>query len=228
MQTKLLSFLCISCFVLVQSTPIGYFTQEFFDTGNADAFVDQVLTAAKAQYGATLDPFHVPDSDLKFSKKLGILTLSGEAKLTEGTITGLSHLKRSGESTIGTENNHFVAHIEVGDDNIKIHYKVDATFMNLFHPKLTLESEVGNIDIKAAIGVDADGKPVLNELHIEELQHVKIYVHGLGLLDPLIDLIGDAFIEFFNPTARDLLSNLLKGMLGDVLKNFKLPGTAFY
>jgi len=152
---------------------------------------------------------------------------SGSAKLTEGTIVGLSHLHRSGDSDIGTENNHFIAHLRLGDDNIRIHYKVDANFMNLLHPHLTLESEVENIDMKATIGLDADGKPTLTEFHIEELKHVKIHVHGLGLLDPLIDLIGDAFIEVFNPTARDLLSNLLKGMIGDMLKNFKLPGTSF-
>jgi len=227
MQIKLLSFLFVSGIILVQSTPIAYFTQDFFDSGNANAFIDQVLTAVKTQYGKTLDPFHVPDKTLSFAKKVGIITFKGEAKLTEGLINGLSHLHRTGESTIGTENKHFVAHLQMGDDNIKVHYKVELSFMNIFHPHLTLESEIENIDMKATIGIDDAGHPQLTEFHIDELKHVKVHVHGLGLLDPLIDLVADSFVAVFNPTARDLLSNLLKGMVGDMLKNFKLPGTTF-
>jgi hypothetical protein len=222
MQAKLLSFLFISCFALVQSSPLG-----FFEVGNANAFVDQILTAVKTQYGTTLDPFHIPDQTLNFSQKLGIITLKGDAHLTEGVITGLSHLHRSGDSDIGTENSHFIAHLRLGDDNIKASFKVAANFMNLIHPHLTLESTIENIDMKATIGVDANGKPQVNEFHVEELKHVQVYVHGLGLLDPLVDLIADGFIAAFNPTARDLLSNLLKGMIGDLLKDFKLPGTGF-
>jgi hypothetical protein len=220
MQVKLLSFLSILGFVLVQSTPIGFPSAEFFDAGNADAFVDQVLTAVKTQYGKDLEPFHVPDKTFQFSRKVGILDLKGNVKLTEGLITGLSHLHRSGESTMGTENNHFTAHLRIGDNNIKIHYKVEASFLNIFHPHLVLESEVENIDIKADIGLDSDGKPSLTQFHIEELKHARVHVHGLGLLDPLIDLIADGFVEIFNPQARDLLSNIMKNMVGDMLKNF--------
>ncbi len=147
--------------------------------------------------------------------------------MTEGLITGLSHLHRSGESTMGTENNHFTAHLRIGDNNIKIHYKVEASFLNIFHPHLVLESEVENIDIKADIGLDSDGKPSLTQFHIEELKHARVHVHGLGLLDPLIDLIADGFVEIFNPQARDLLSNIMKNMVGDMLKNFKMPGTSY-
>jgi hypothetical protein len=147
--------------------------------------------------------------------------------LTQGVITGLSHLHRSGDSTIGTENNHFAAHIQMGDNNIKVHFNVQVDLLGIFHPHLVLESDIENIDLKADIGVGADGKPTLTGLLIDELKHVKVQVHGLGPLDPLVDVIADEFIKVFNPQARDLLSGVLKGMVGDLLKDFKMPGTTY-
>jgi len=218
MNSKGLCLLLISVLVVVESTPISY-----FDAGNANAFIDQILNAVKAKYNQTLDPFHIPDKVVSFRKKVGLITFHGEAKLTEGTITGLSHLIRSGDSTLGNENNHFVAHLQFGDKNIHVHYKGEATFMDL-HTHVTLESQVGDIDVKATITLDSAGKATINQLEIDELEHVKIHVHTpIAILDPLIDLFGDEFVKIFNPMAKEMLSKLLKDMLGKELENFKMP-----
>ena len=176
----------------------------------------------KAKYNATLDPFHVPDKVVSFSKKVGLITFHGEAKLTEGTITGLSHLYRSGDSSLGTENQHFVAHLKFGDKNIKVHYKGEARFMDL-HTHVTLESLIGDIDVKATIGVE-NGKPAITEFQIDELKHVKIDIHTpIKILDHFIDFLGEEFIKIFNPTAENLISKILKDVVGKELANFKMP-----
>jgi len=218
MYLKTLTFVILSVSIAVDCSPVSY-----FDAGNANAFVDQVLNAVKAKYNQTLDPLHIPDKVVSFKKKVGILNIHGEAKLSEGTITGLSHLYRSGDSSMGTENSHFVAHLRFGDQNIHLHYKGEASFMDL-HTHLTLESQIGDIDVKAVIGLDSSGKPSITSFEIDELKHVKLDVHTpIPILDHFIDFLGEEFIKVFNPVARNLVSKILKDMVGKELSNFKMP-----
>ncbi|CAG2183608.1 unnamed protein product, partial [Oppiella nova] len=67
MLSRILSFLLIGAFVCVESARYG-----FTDKGNANAMVDQLLGVVKTKYGTTLDPFHVPEIDLKFDKKIAL------------------------------------------------------------------------------------------------------------------------------------------------------------
>jgi len=215
-----LSFLLISAIIAVECTPIGY-----YEESNANEFVDQVLAAVKTEFGASLDPFHLPDTVAKFSKKIALITFHGDAKLTQGTITGLSHLARSGDSTIGTENEHFTAKLQLGDNNIHAHFNVRLDFMDLT-THLDLDADIANIDLKTTIGVDAAGKPMISSLDIDELKHVRIQVHGpVAPLDGVLDLLADAFIEVFNPLARTELSKVLKDIIGKEIANLHLPGT---
>jgi len=220
---KTLSLLVITAFIAVECNPFGYYAD---DAANANAFVDSVLTAVKKSYSANLDPLHIPDiTAFQFSKKVGIITLKGDAKLEEGTITGLSHLTRSGDSSLGTEGGHFAAKLQFGDNNIHAHFKLDAEFMGL-KVKATLDTDIGNIDVKVNIGVGADGKPAITAFEIDKLQHVKIDVHGpIAPLDGVLDLLLDGFVEVFNPQVEKLLGGILKDFVGKELANFKLPGT---
>jgi len=224
MNTILLSFLFLCGFLHVQTLPVEE-NGQYYEAGNANAFIDSVLTAVKTEYGAQLEPFHLPNEELAFSQKVGIITLKGDIKLTNGTLNGLSHLHRANNATLGTENQHFVVHLQVGDENVKFRYNAHVDFLDILHPNLVIEGDIGNIDINATIMLDSEGKPVINQFEIDELKHVQIYIHGLGILDPLLDLIADAAIEVANPQIRNALSHLVQGMIGEQLANFHLPGT---
>jgi len=217
---KTLSLLVITAFIAVECNPFSYYD------ASANQFVDQVLEAVKKSSSASLDPLHIADiTAFQFSKKVGIITLKGDAKLEEGTITGLSHLARSGDSSLSTEGGHFSAKLQFGDNNIHAHFKLDAEFMGL-HVKATLDSDIGNIDVKVNIGVGADGKPAITSFEVDKLQHVKIDIHGpIAPLDGILDLLLDGFVEVFNPLAEKLLGQVLKDVVGKELANFKLPGT---
>jgi len=214
MNIKLLSLLFFCTILGVES-----------QAGNANAFIDSVLTAVKTEYGASLEPYHLPNEELNFSQKIGIITLKGDIKLTNGTLTGLSHLHRNGNATLGTENQHFAVHLKVGDENIKLNYNAHIDFLDIIHPNLQIEADIGNIDINATIMLDTDGKPVIQQFEIDELKHTRVLVHGLGILDPLVDIIADVVIEVANPQIRKALSHVVETMIGGLLSDFKLPGT---
>lgn len=72
--------------------------------------------------------------------------------------------------------------------------------------------------------IGADSKPALKEFDIEEFKHVKVLVHGLGPLDHLVDLIADAYIAIANTQARHMITGIVRPILEQELKNFKLGG----
>ena len=124
---------------------------------------------------------------------------------------------------MNTEDKHFVVKLKFGDQNIRIHYKAEASFEDL-HTSATLESQVGDIDVKATVALGSDGKPTLSSFEIDELRHVKIDVHTpLKILDHLVDALAEGFITVFNPMARDLISKVAKDLLEKELKNAKFP-----
>lgn len=136
------------------------------------------------------------------------------------TIVGLSHIKRNGDAVIGNKNGTFDAKLRMGDQNVKVHADVYPHFIKFIHPHIRVESQVGDIDILIQLTVDGNGKFVLENFEIDEFKHVKIQVHGLALLDPLIDLIADGFIQFFNPNARQLITKFVRPVIEEEIKKF--------
>jgi len=194
------------------------------DTGNANEFIDSVLTAVKAQYGAQLDPFHLPDEDIKINQKVGIITIKGDVKLSNGTLTGLSTLHRAGNATIGTESEHFVAHLRIGDQNIHLAYnKVHVELLGgLIHPDLGIKADIGNIDLNMTLALNSAGKLDITQFEMDELKNVKVHVTGLGVADALVDVIADAAIVIANKQVRDAAGHLVQGLIAPLLTNFTL------
>ena len=47
-------------------------------------------------------------------------------------------------------------------------------------------------------------------------------MHGLQLLDPIVDGLADAFIEMANDQARKMITSIVRPILEKEVKNFKL------
>ncbi|CAG2115077.1 unnamed protein product [Medioppia subpectinata] len=189
--------------------------------GNADKLVDQLLEVVKAKYGAQLDPMHLNDSVAAFSKKIGLITFHGDAKLTEGTITGLKNIKRSGECTMTTDKG-FDVKVQFGDNNIGAHFKGLLEFMDL-HTSGTVEIKIANFDTKVEVITDAAGKLAIKDFQVDELKKVGIVFHGpVEPLDGIVDLLGESFITLFNKQSRDLVGKILKGVVEKELQNLHL------
>ncbi|CAG2104697.1 unnamed protein product [Medioppia subpectinata] len=220
MFAYILSFLLIGTFVSVESARFG-----FTDPGNANKLIDQLLGVVKTKYGANLDPFHVPDQHLHFDKKVALTWWHGQLNISEGLIKGLSHLIRSGDCDIGTDKGKFVAHVQVGDANVAAHFH-GVMKLNIFHATVNLDVSIGNLDVKLGVGLDDKQKMHLNDFNIDELKNVKIHVSGLKIFTPLVNALANAFVNVFNPQTRQILGNLLKGIIEKEIQNIKIPPTA--
>lgn len=135
-------------------------------------------------------------------------------------ITGLSHISRNGDAKLDSDNG-FVAKMRLGDNEIKVTGELTIKLGKLIHPNLRLEVEIGHLDVIFAVAVGSDGKFSLKEFSIDELQNVHVKVHGLSILDPVIDIVAESFIKFFNTQAMKLISDEIRPMIEAEIKNLK-------
>ena len=148
------------------------------------------------------DPLTIKEvHSVHFNRSVGLLNphhLEGDLKFHSTVITGLSHVQRIGNSVTENKNGSFLAQLKFGDSNVKARGFVSIHAGHHIHPELQVEADIGDIAVRFVIELGADGKPALKQFEIEEFEHVKIHVHGLLLLDPLVDVVGDAYIALFN------------------------------
>jgi len=225
-----LVFLCLTGFLLVQSSPIvneadyRYFPDFLNDANTANDFFDGVIKALKTEMLPKIEPFKLPTKDFGFEKKVGPIKFYGKVNLHDGEISGLSSIHRSGDCQIGNEKGNFKASVELAVNNMKFHYHADLEFM---HIKKGLLLEGGDllVDVKAVVIIDsASGKPQLVDFKVVELRGLKLKIHGLGILDPLINLIMKAGIALFNTQIKHFLETKGKDIIGGVIKDFKMGG----
>ncbi|XP_054154720.1 uncharacterized protein LOC128953265 isoform X3 [Oppia nitens] len=191
---------------------------------DANKFVDQLIQIVKTKYGDKLDPMHLNDTVAEFHKKIAGITWHGDAKLTEGTITGLKNIVRSGDSVVHIDKK-LTAHLQFGDANLMIHYKGELQFMDLKTSGL-LNATTGTLDVIVDIGADDKGKLHVNTFNIDELKHVKIDFKGpIKVADDIVDALADGFVAVFNKQTRELLSKVVKDMLEKELENLHFPPT---
>merc|ERR1712198_792583 len=69
-----------------------------YEAGNANAFLDQILSNARSTIEKELDPVDLPTGGASFSKRILGIPIHGEAKVTDGWLAGLSTLHRAGDA----------------------------------------------------------------------------------------------------------------------------------
>lgn len=151
------------------------------------------------------------------------LWLTGEIDLRQTVMTGLSGISRNGDAKLDSGSEGFTAKLRLGDNDVSVVSELTVRLGELIHPNLRLETEVGHLDVQLALGVGSDGAFQLKDFYIDELKKVHVKVHGLSILDPLIDIVANLFVKFFNKDARDMVSEMVRPMIEVEIKHLK-PG----
>lgn len=197
-----------------------------FSDDAANQLVDQVVDALKTQKG--FDPMHVGKHTTELDRKIGLVTFKGKLIIKDATVTGLSRAARVGDAKIHNENGDFVATLELGDSDVKMHSNIEL-IVGLIQSHLTLDVDIGKLQIMFSAGLAAEG-PSVKDFHIDEFEAVRIHVHGLGPLDPFIDIIGDAIITLANSQVREMISTMMRPIIESEVKKFlqnTTPAPAF-
>nr|ABL09315.1 allergen Ale o 7 [Aleuroglyphus ovatus] len=186
-------------------------------TDTANQFVDQFIQALKAKNG--FDPMHIGEHTSTITERIGFLDVKIKVDLHKTVIAGLGKASRIGDAAVQNTNGAFNAKLRLGDNDVRAESDITVHIGPLIHPDLKLEADIGHLTITFGVEIGSDGKPGLKEFNIDELEHVKVHVHGeIELLDPVIDVISQAFVKMFNSLARDMITQVVKPVLEDEIK----------
>lgn len=88
----------------------------------------------------------IPPRHVIIDRKVGAFQMKGTADLKETKISGLSHLRRVGDSFLKTDNGSIVANLHLGAKNVKLYSDITLHFLyNTFHPNMKVEVGIGNL-----------------------------------------------------------------------------------
>nr|Q9U1G2.1 RecName: Full=Mite allergen Lep d 7; AltName: Allergen=Lep d 7; Flags: Precursor [Lepidoglyphus destructor]CAB65963.1 putative allergen [Lepidoglyphus destructor] len=215
-----MQYLAIAVIVALAGLSAAAHKPAYYDDNMANQMVDQIVKSLTTK--KELDPFKIEQTKVPIDKKIGLIHIKGSATIKNAVITGLSHISRRGDAKIDTDGGAFAATLKLGDKNIRIKTDLHLDLGKIIHPNLKFEGHIGDIDMKLKLKLDAEGKPSLDQFEIDEFEQVELFIHGLGPLDPLVDVIADSFVKYFNPQARKLVTDMLKPILVEEIKKLKL------
>lgn len=179
------------------------------ELGNANNYMDLVLAnAAQLMLDQELDPALLPDTSLTISA-------GAAADLSNGSLAGLSTVRRSGTCTVDTVVGWLFLYANVAVGPIQAQYQgmvTEGDQEDVFEGLVSLET----VDVYVTARGDVFSFVLdLDQFVISELGPANIELKGLGLMGWLAGPLSEAILNLF----LDDLQGALSGQLKDAIQN---------
>jgi len=175
-----------------------------YEAGNANGFLDQILSNARPTIDKDLDPIDLPRKEISFTKKVMGFPITGTVKVFNGNLKGLRTLYRSGDATMtNTPDGSMAINAHLGLNNLEGYYRMAAKFMNI-GPETSLKVIVSSVSVRLSVKqtFEADAHPKLLDFEIVKIDRVDVqFDSGLGPLDFIVN------------TVVNLVNNVVKGLI---------------
>lgn len=146
----------------------------------------------------------------------------GEAKLFDGELKGLKSLHRSGNCLLKKETDGFTADVKLELDNLDFHFKAEVKLDKL-HKDVLITGHTDMIEVEANAHMNTEtNKADLKEFKVLQLKKLHVNIHGLSVLDPILNAFTNVMIEALNPVVKGLLEKEAKNILSEKIKNIKI------
>ncbi|CAN7939350.1 unnamed protein product [Ixodes hexagonus] len=122
---KILTVLCMVAFATVSGDDLSEEEVTFYTKQANDVF-DQMLDSVSRS--EQLDPYALPDQVTSFDRRV-LIRFHGEAKIYNGTLTGLSTIHRTGDSHFKVDESSLEVRADVGLGALDVTCKAHVKFM---------------------------------------------------------------------------------------------------
>jgi len=194
-------------------------------SGNANQFVDQILTNARPSIEKDLDPIKLPDARESFSKKILFVTVHGSVAVYNGLMAGLKTLHRTGDATL-TQNadGSITVSAKLGVDNLAGQYRAHAKFMNL-GPTVTAYIKVRRVSVRFSVkqSFSQGAHPELIDFAIERVDGLSANISGLGPLDWILNLLTKLVLKLAKDAIVKAIQSPIRDVIRNELKNINIP-----
>ncbi|XP_076367745.1 mite allergen Der f 7-like [Tachypleus tridentatus] len=209
--------------ILVALVTVPAVSAKFSSVGNSNDYIDQVIENTKLAVGSDIDPLPLPDHTASFEKKILLITYTGEAKLFDGYISGLSSLHRTGDCTIAKAEDLVSIFTDIGFNKIEASYKGEAKFMEL-GPSIVVTAKIDSIRIKMGIAASTTDKDsVLQSFELSEITGIEVRIGGLGLLNWIFNLISNLVVKILKKSITTVIERQLRNAIANEITKIKFP-----
>ncbi|XP_035215793.1 uncharacterized protein LOC118189317 isoform X2 [Stegodyphus dumicola] len=184
---------------------------------NADEYIDQILLNVRNYIrDNNLDPMALPDYVSNFTKEVMFVTVTGEAKMYDGWLWGISSIHRTDECDFNSNRTFISVSAHLGLNDLRLSYKGHAKFMS-WGPSIIVGGKVKKVAFYFEIEQmnKKRAKPNLKEFEIVEMSTIWVELSGLGpltwimkwLMTGITKLLEDFFVEKVTFYIREYMQN---------------------
>jgi len=197
-----------------------------YEAGNANAFLDQILSNARPSIQKDLDPIDLPEGGISFSKKILGITFHGGAQVNQGWLAGLSTIHRAGDAEMtNTPDGAIIVSAQLGLNNLQGHYRAFAKLLNI-GPETAVTATVSyvSVSIKVKQTFQPGAHPELLDFAITRIDKIDVKLEsGLGPLDFIIGGIVNLVSGLIKGLVVKIVNKPLKQLIGQKLSEITIP-----
>jgi len=197
-----------------------------YEAGNANSFLDNILTNARPTIDKELDPANLPNGQAGFSKSILGIRIHGEVKVYDGYLAGLRTIHRTGDAEmVNTADGAIVVNARLGLNNLKGHYRASAKFMNL-GPATGVTINVSAVSVKLSVKQSfvPGAHPELLDFSIERVDAVQVkFDTGLGPLDWVLGGVVNLVSKLVKDLVVKIVNEPLKKIIAVQLSKITIP-----
>ncbi|GFU26232.1 uncharacterized protein NPIL_27211 [Nephila pilipes] len=183
---------------------------------SCNEYVDTLIKSILTDRGDILDPYNMNDSIISFQKKVVFVDFKGEAKLSEGYISGVSSLRRISPCSLSFENGRYKLSANLQTGAMFFNFTGSVKVMNM-GPVIFVRGNSSSADISLAFSLNATtGKEaLLEELKMQDIKDMNVWIDGLRLLSWMSDPLRNSAAIFFKHSVKKLIEVEIGSLAND-------------
>ena len=184
----------------------------------SNKIVDGVIDLAKKMIVEKhVEPVSLPDIHEKFDAKITKLN----ADMTNGKLTGLTSMARSGDSTVSSNDGKYLVATAISLNDVKAGYDIHASGFGInLHGDIKVTADNGRIDIRAFACPDGKCETTISRMKITQIDY-HFHVDGITgfdwLVQDIIDVVSDVFKSDINKMIEDELKKVAKDAIDKII-----------
>lgn len=187
---------------------------EFIHKRSESLFDDLMVKVTQEIKAKGFDPVELPSQSESFRRDLGFVTATGEAKVYNGILYGLSSLVRTGDVIAVYSNDSVTLEANLGFENMTGSYDWKTTLFG-GGPAGMAKLNVNAVScfVKLRQGLRRGDKPVLDEFKVNGIRSIYVDITGLGTWDFIFEFVFNLVSNAFKSSLASSISNPIKNAL---------------
>ncbi|XP_042900126.1 uncharacterized protein [Parasteatoda tepidariorum] len=200
---------------IVDSSKTGGYKQAILSCND---YIDSMIQEVLEENGDYFDPHPINESLLTFHKKVVFIDFKGEAKLTEGYISGLRNLHRVSSCSLSFEQGRLKVSAKLEIEKMFFNFTGSVKAINI-NKAVSVKGDTSKVLVSTTISLDAEGKEsVLESLNVDYISNITVGVEGMKFLGWMEETTKVSIGQFFKALTEKLVEVQMRRLAEERMK----------